>query len=190
MRWRVGIAVALGMITFAAFLPATGGAAGKRPKDGQIERVKHIVVMMQENRSYDHYFGQLHKQGQAASPREPKSGNPDPTNPSGPPIRPFHQTAYCEVEDVDHSWTGSHEQFNNGEMDGFTSSNAIPADPTGSRAMGFYDGQRSAGPPWCETNRHPPSGPARRRRDGSRRSHGPWLVHPLCNHAANLRCHA
>ncbi|MFD7539433.1 phosphocholine-specific phospholipase C [Streptomyces sp. NPDC059819] len=38
--------------------PTTATAAAPRPK-GSIEDVKHVVVLMQENRSFDHYFGAL-----------------------------------------------------------------------------------------------------------------------------------
>jgi phospholipase C len=102
--------------------------------------IQHIVVLMQENRPFDHYFGQLYAQGQPdALPVPDDASNPDPTNPGGPPITPFHQTRYCEVHDLDHSWNGTHKQWNGGRMDGFTATNQVPEDPTGSRAMGFYD---------------------------------------------------
>ena len=61
-------------------------------------------------------------------------------NPSGPPITPFHTTTYCEVGgDLDHSWTGTHQEIDGGRMDGFTSANATPSDPRGARTMGNYD---------------------------------------------------
>jgi phospholipase C len=99
----------------------------------------HVLVLMQENRSADHYLGRLATQGQPNYEAEPNVGNPDPTNPFGPPILPFHQTAYCEVADLDHSWNGTHNEVNGGAMDGFTAANVDPNDPTGSRAMGYYD---------------------------------------------------
>src|SRR2546425_13353098 len=75
--------------------------APTKPHGSQIP-INNIVVMMQENRSFDHYFGQLHFQGQRRSRAVPKdASNPDPTNPAGPPIKPFHQTRYCEVADLD-----------------------------------------------------------------------------------------
>jgi phospholipase C len=102
--------------------------------------IEHIVVLMQENRSFDHYFGRLHYQGKPRSEGEPKhASNPDPTNPGGDPIPAFHQPHYCEVADLDHSWSGTHREWNNGAMDGFTAENVDPDDPTGSRTMGFYD---------------------------------------------------
>src|SRR5205807_1960970 len=36
-------------------------------------------------------------------------------------------------------WNGSHTEYDNGAMDGFTKANVNPADPTGSRTMGWYD---------------------------------------------------
>ena len=52
---------------------------------------------------------------------------------------PFHKTNYCDVADLDHSWNGTHNEVDGGAMDGFTTQNASPRDPTGSRAMGYYD---------------------------------------------------
>lgn len=102
--------------------------------------IDHIVVMMQENRSADVYFGQLSTQGQPGYEAEPTTGNPDPTNPFGPAITPFHKTSYCEVFDLDHSWKGTHNEVRSGAMDRFTTQNANPGlDPTGGRAMGYYD---------------------------------------------------
>src|SRR5262249_41088101 len=72
-----------------------------------------IVVLMQENRSFDHYFGKLHAEGKPQSAGEPKSAsNPDPAG--GAAIRAFHQKRYCEVADLDHSWNGTHREWNGG----------------------------------------------------------------------------
>ena len=99
--------------------------------------IDHIVVLMQENRSFDHYFGRLRPRGPAAAEGPPDgASNPDPLG--GAPIEPFHQKAACEVADVNHGWNGSHAQWNGGAMDGFTSTNVGAADPSGGRAMGYY----------------------------------------------------
>jgi phospholipase C len=94
--------------------------------------IEHIVVIMQENRSYDHYFGRLRRK--SGPPRG--SSNPDPTG--GDPIKPFHTHLYCEVDDLDHSWNGTHDEVNGGAMDGFTTENVTSNDPKGQRAMGYY----------------------------------------------------
>ena len=96
--------------------------------------INHIVVLMQENRSYDHYLGQLRKQGVERQPKD--ASNPDPTG--GAPIRAFHEKGYCAVADPSHSWNGTHRSWNDGAMDGFTTANVDPADPTGRRSMGYY----------------------------------------------------
>ncbi len=120
----------------AGALPVATLPAGS-PHGSQIP-LETIVVLMQENRSFDHYFGRLHAQGKHASEAVPKgTSNPDPQG--GAPIGTFHQTRYCEVADLDHSWNGTHREWNGGAMDGFTAANVTPADPSGRRTMGYYD---------------------------------------------------
>ena len=121
-------------------------APSAAPEDGKsgIGKINHIVVLMQENRSADTYFGQLHSEGQPAYKAEPTTGNPNPLV-SGATIVPFHKTSLCETSDLNHSWNGTHQEWNNGAMNGFTaandisSTNADATDPTGSRTMGYYD---------------------------------------------------
>ena len=99
-------------------------------------KIKHFVVLMQENRSFDHYFGHLAQYDPTLGVEpEPNTGNVDP---NGHLIKPFHETHYCEVADLDHSWTGTHHEWNGGAMSGFATQNAVAADPTGSRTMGYY----------------------------------------------------
>ncbi|MEZ4340123.1 MAG: alkaline phosphatase family protein [Sandaracinaceae bacterium] len=90
--------------------------------------IERFILLMQENRSFDHYFGTM--PGVEGIPAE--ASNPDAM---GNPVVPFHTDAYC-VEDVSHSWNGSHRQYNGGAMDGFVVTN----DPMGERAMGYLDG--------------------------------------------------
>ncbi len=99
--------------------------------------IDHFVVVMQENRSADHYLSQLHSDGQPdADPGPADPSNPDPTG--GPAIHAFHQTKTCEVADLSHSWNGTHREWHGGAMDGFTAANVDGNDPTGSRTMGFH----------------------------------------------------
>jgi len=101
--------------------------------------INHVVVLMQENRSADHYLGHLYTQGVNYLPEPPGASNPNPLNPSAPPIRAYHETRYCEPADLNHSWNGSHTEWDNGAMDGFTKANEDPSDPTGRRTMGYYN---------------------------------------------------
>jgi phospholipase C len=127
------------IVTLASVALVTGALTACQKNPHHLP-INHIVVLMQENRSADTYFGQLHAQGQPHYEAEPTTGNPNPTNPTGPPIVPFHKTTYCEVKDLNHSWNGTHAEWNNGAMDGFTAANVdATLDPTGSRTMGYYD---------------------------------------------------
>jgi phospholipase C len=89
--------------------------------------IDHIIILMQENRSFDHYFGAM--PGVDGIPTG--ASNPDG---SGTPVMPFHTTEYC-IEDVAHSWNASHLQYNDGANDGFVTTN----DPGGARALGYLD---------------------------------------------------
>jgi phospholipase C len=134
-RLAAGLVAAVGIAIGGSAVPATAGA-----EEDAHNPIDHVVVLMQENRSFDSYFGQLHFEGQPRATAEPRgASNPNPLNEDAASIRAFHQTAYCEVADLNHSWTGTHQQLNGDEMDGFTATNVDPANPTGSRAMGFYD---------------------------------------------------
>ena len=95
--------------------------------------VNHIVVLMQENRSFDHYFALLH--GRDIDHPSRHASNPSPL---GGTVEIFHQRNYCLVTDLDHSWNGTHREWNGGAMDGFAIENAEPVDTNGSRTMGYY----------------------------------------------------
>jgi len=118
----------------AGALPADTLPAGK-PHGDQIP-IDHIVVLMQENRSFDHMLGQLHGEGQ---PRAAglNGFNANRAAQTGRLIPSFHQPRLCEVADLAHSWNRTHEQYNEGWMSGFAETNADPADPLGRRAMGY-----------------------------------------------------
>jgi len=144
MRGRVRTAAVLGS-AIAALAPLTLSQGAGAAATG-INQVHHIVVLMQENRSADHYLGQLNGQGQPAYEAEPNTGNPDPLNPTGPPILPRHDPGLCETSDLRHAWNGMHKEWDNGAMDGFTKTNAKNGsnrpdknDPSGTRTMNFYD---------------------------------------------------
>lgn len=124
-------------------LPAeTQGAS--HPNGAEIP-VDHIVIMMMENRSFDHYFQKLPEYGQPDVEVAP-AGFTNP-GPDGEVIAPFRDTQFCFV-DTNHGWDGTHIQVNGGAMDGFVSTNEghheVPVHGTldmiaGRRAMGYYD---------------------------------------------------
>ena len=102
--------------------------------------IDHIVLVMQENRTFDHYFSSLTVPGQTVDGAAPDATNPDPSTPGGTVAR-FHQTAAC-FDNPAETWNDVHREVNGGALDGFTTQNALDDatnDPTGKRTMGYYD---------------------------------------------------
>ena len=89
-----------------------------------LSEIKHIVVLMQENRSFDHYFGAMPGVRGFGDPTA-VSGvfqQPDPVNPDGY-LYPFHadthSTSAQALPSTSHSWLPQHDSWNNGLMNGF-----------------------------------------------------------------------
>jgi phospholipase C len=89
-----------------------------------LEDVEHIVVLMQENRSFDHYYGMLRGVRGFGDPHPIvlPSGRSVWNQADGSTItRPFRpdvgNLALTFIEDLDHSWDGTHEMFNGGNWD-------------------------------------------------------------------------
>jgi phospholipase C len=87
---------------------------------GTIQDVEHVVILMQENRSFDHYYGTLRGVRGFGDPRpiDLPSGQPvwkQPTLNGASSVSPFHlDTATTRAEtmrDLDHSWKGSHARW-------------------------------------------------------------------------------
>ncbi len=99
--------------------------------------IQHIVIVMEENRSFDHYFGQLSKSGQPDAEPVPASyTNPDQ---GGADVAPFHLTSPCLPADPPHQWTQMHTGWDSGKMDGFVQSAAGGTVTDGHFAIGYYD---------------------------------------------------
>ena len=107
------------------------------PRLGAQIPIDTFVLVMQENRAFDHYFSELTVPGQTVDGASRDATNPDPTTPGGTIAR-FHQTAYC-FDNPAESWSQTHREIDGGALDGFTAQNAQADDPTGARAMGYYD---------------------------------------------------
>ena len=132
------------------------GTPGSPDKPGAIN---HIIVMLQENRSFDSYFGLLSSYwANHGIPAQPFDGLPlSASNPGlsgSASINVFHFQTMC-MELTTPSWNEARADLNvhdpaNGSpaMDGFVASAArlAQSDPggfhdlTGRRAMGYYDG--------------------------------------------------
>ncbi|MFZ0668028.1 MAG: alkaline phosphatase family protein [Acidimicrobiales bacterium] len=96
---------------------------------------KHIVIVMQENHSFDNYLGMLPVSGQPLAngftfnrAEEPINWNPV----GNERMYAYHQTGAIGATDSgSQSWDDSHQQIANGQMNGFGA--------TGPGSMGYYN---------------------------------------------------
>ena len=87
-----------------------------------LPQIRHIVVLMMENHSYDNYLGMLNRGD--GLPRD-GSGNSTAANPAGDgQLISAHRLASTEqhVGVPSQAWDASHEQYANGRNDGFVRS--------------------------------------------------------------------
>jgi phospholipase C len=117
--------------------------------------IKTIVVLMQENRSFDSYFGHLAKYAATkgihldveAAPED--ASNPEDVSDPNSPRHPWQHGKNLCVSDTNHEWYGSHTEYDDGKMDGFFQANngfseegqpsVSPELLNGERALWWYD---------------------------------------------------
>ncbi len=122
--------IASGGLVVASEIKITGGSPWPEQSTPSQPsgRIDHILFLIQENRTFDSYFGTY--------PRAEgfPQGIKVPIQPGGPPtIAPFHFT-FESTHDLPHNWATAHAAMNGGKMDGF-----IQAERS-MDTMGYYDG--------------------------------------------------
>ncbi len=111
------------------------------PPGGSLRDIEHIVILMQENRSFDHYFGTMPGVRGFADPAAIRLTDgsavfrqPYPGHAQGY-LAPFHldtkATSAQATPGTDHSWPTQHQAWNNGRMDQW-----VPA--KGPFTMGYF----------------------------------------------------
>ncbi|GHB38217.1 putative non-hemolytic phospholipase C [Streptomyces xanthochromogenes] len=122
-------------------------AAGP-PRSGSLRDVKHVVMLMQENRSFDHYFGTLSGVRGFSDPNALKLPNgrsvfyqPDSVNPRGY-LLPFHldtrSTSAQAIPSTSHAWSVQHQSWNGGKMDQWLPAHRKADGANGPYVMGYY----------------------------------------------------
>jgi phospholipase C len=140
-------AAGAGALSAAALLgdPFVQAALAAQPRCGRLQDIEHVVILVQENRSFDHYFGSYRGvagfQDPDASPGI-FSQHGYPAAGFGGVLEPFHiDTANggeC-TNDINHSWGPQHTYWNGGRLDSFVSGHvAVDGAATGALAMGYY----------------------------------------------------
>ncbi len=149
---RRSLLTGLGATALAALPPAIARAAVIAPdvRTGTIKDVEHIVILMQENRGFDHYFGTLRGVRGFADrhplPLAPASGEAAPrtvwqqldrTAAGGPRlVSPFHLATrrdfdLMRMEGTPHGWPDAQAAWDEGRM-------AHWPEAKSQRAMGHY----------------------------------------------------
>jgi len=161
----IGAAAVLGAGTRAAAQPTTAqsklieAALSSSSSNASLSDIKHIVILMQENRSFDHYFGTLSGVRGFSDPNVPTQTvngvsvpvfdqfgfQPGSGAGSTGYIQPFRLLNDPPLEegqttnDIDHSWAGQHNSWNGGRMDSFITSHlATDGATNGPVTMGYY----------------------------------------------------
>ena len=142
-------AAAAGLAAASLALPPNVRSALASPRrgNGRLSDIKHVVMLMQENRSFDHYYGTLSGVRGFSDPRalrlpngKPVFFQPDPSNPDGF-LLPYRLntkiTAAQAIPSMSHEWTVQHQALNGGAMD-----NWVPAHMA---SDGAIDGQYTMG---------------------------------------------
>jgi phospholipase C len=147
-RFLEGAAVATAIAAAGSLLPPSVQAAMAQPvRPGGLKAIKHVIVVMQENRSFDHYFGSLRGvrgfgDRSALGLPSGKSVFEQPTI-TGGTVLPFSLRTAAELAGrpasdiqylgaLDHSWTGTTTAWANGWYDKW-----VPA--KGPSTMTYYE---------------------------------------------------
>ncbi|HEX7536950.1 MAG TPA: phospholipase C, phosphocholine-specific [Dermatophilaceae bacterium] len=123
-------------------LPAPVAAAGPRRRRGSLDDVVHVVILMQENRSLDHYYGTMRgvrgfgdKAALTLANGRSVFHQPDPSRADGGYLLPFHvDTSKVDGQNLpgnDHSWAGVQQQWAGGNNTGWITD-------TGEKTMAYF----------------------------------------------------
>jgi phospholipase C len=145
----------------AEFLPASvrkALASGPQHGTGRLSDIKHVVILMQENRSFDHYFGTLPGVRGFSDPTAitlsdgnsvfyqpvqttPPAGTTQYSNPDGY-LLPFHldtmTTSAQAIPSTSHAWAVQHSAWNNGAMNNWLPAHIAADHANGPFTMGYY----------------------------------------------------
>jgi phospholipase C len=123
--------------------PAAAQAAPAKLSD-----IDHVVVLLQENRSFDHYFGTLAgvRGFGDATPLLLPDGRPVFYQPSAASrdgyVLPFHldtqTTSAQQLHDLSHAWSALHQSWNGGRLDGWVTAHIASDGASGPLTMGHY----------------------------------------------------
>jgi phospholipase C len=146
-----GAAAATAAAAAATLMPPNVQAALAKtpPKGGSMKNIEHVVVLMQENRSFDHYFGTLSGVRGFDDAKKQKMANgksvlyqPDAVNPAGYTL-PFHlntnTTSAQHIPSTSHAWQVQHGAWNGGTNDAWLPAHRAADKANGPYTMGYHE---------------------------------------------------
>jgi phospholipase C len=148
-RFLGGAAAGAGAASLSLLPISVQKALAATPKRApRMRDIEHVVLLMQENRSFDHYFGTLSGVAGFDDPAAMQlpSGRsvfhqPDPVNPSGY-LLPFHldtKTSSAQaMPSTSHSWSTQHAAWNHGAMDTWMRVHRSADQQNAPYVMGYY----------------------------------------------------
>jgi len=126
------ITILIAILATSQLAPAQA-AANQAPTKTPIQ---HFVVLLQENHSFDNYFGTY----PGADGFPPGLKIPvDPKKPEAGFVEPWH-LGNVTITDLSHNAATFREQYNNGEMNGFVAA-LDRRKQNGRQALGYYNGE-------------------------------------------------
>lgn len=146
-----GASLGAGVLWPGRLPSAVRRARSIRAAGSDIGAIDHVVFVMQENRSFDHYFGSYrgargfadHPEGSDGVFAQPYLGNT-----SSPPlgyVLPFRLNAHSGrgecTADLAHEWAPQHHSWHDGAMDGFVETHTlaqVDGPERGLLTMGYY----------------------------------------------------
>jgi phospholipase C len=149
-RRLLGDAAVAAAAAAAALMPPNvrRALADGPPRGGSLRDVKHVVLLMQENRSFDHYFGTMagvRGFGDDKALKLPDGRSvfyqPDPQNPKGY-LLPFHldtrTTSAQKIPSTSHAWEVQHASWNGGKMDNWLPAHRKAEGAKAPYVMGYH----------------------------------------------------
>ncbi|HWC83361.1 MAG TPA: phospholipase C, phosphocholine-specific [Pseudonocardiaceae bacterium] len=121
-------AAATGGVLSAGLPSGLAEAMAAPRRRGALDDVEHVVILMQENRSFDHYFGSMRgvRGFGDRTPLNLRTGKsvyhqPDAARTDGGALLPFHidttKVDGQDLGDLDHSWGPTHLMWDEGQYD-------------------------------------------------------------------------
>ena len=122
--------------------------AQQSPAKGSLRDIKHVVMLMQENRSFDHYFGTMagvrgfdDPEALRLSTGQSVFYQPDDKNPKKY-LLPFHldtrASSAQQIPSTSHAWAVQHEAWNGGKMDQWLPAHRKADGINGPYCMGYH----------------------------------------------------